>query len=261
MTHDRLEREIALLDEGRGCLDLTGFRAVAVGGADAGTWLQDLVTADVLGHGPGPAVRSLLLGPTGRIRADLHVLRQPDGFLLLQALDQPVAVNDLLAPYVLSSQVALRVLPTPDLVAIPGIGGWGFRPAGAEGLEPVSVTALETWRIRRGIARFPVDLDEDSLPAEAALDDGVVIDRAKGCFLGQESVAKVRNLGHPARVILGLRADGPVHAGDAVVAEGSDAGVLTSVEAPGGPGAVIARVRWAVRHAELRSGQGVLLSR
>ncbi|HEU4354462.1 MAG TPA: hypothetical protein VFT27_02625 [Actinomycetota bacterium] len=261
MTHDGLEREIALLDEGRGCLSLTGLRVVAVDGEDAGSWLQDLVTADVLALGPGVAVRSLLLGPTGRIRADLHVLREDESFLLLQALDQPVSVHDLLAPYVLSSHVALRVLQRPDLVAVPAMGGWRFPPSGVEGFEPVSDLALEAWRIRRGIARFPVDMDEDSLPAEGGLDDGIVIDRVKGCFLGQESVAKVRNLGHPARLVLGLRAGGPVHPGDAVLAEGAEAGVVTSVETPGDAGAVIARVRWAAREAELRAAAGAPLYR
>lgn len=261
MTHDGLEREVALLDEGRGCLVPSDLLAVAVEGGDAGTWLQDLVTADVLALGPGTAVRSLLLGPTGRIRADLHVLREREAFLLLQALDQPAPIHELLAPYVLSSDVALRVRSAPDLIAVPARGGWGFRPSGVEGFEPVSEIALETWRIRRGMARFPVDLDEDSLPAEGDLDDGIVIDRAKGCFLGQESVAKVRNLGHPARTILGLRAGGPVYAGDTVLAEGSEAGVVTSVETPDGTGAVIVRVRWAARDAELRTAGGVPLLR
>jgi folate-binding protein YgfZ len=254
-----LEREIEALDEGRASVTLEGFRTVEVGGADAAAWLQDLVTADVLALAPGQAVRSLLLGPTGRIRADLHVFRPPEGFLLFQALDQPSSVDDLLAPYVLSSDVTLRERPVPDLVAVPAIGGWTFAPAGGEGHDRVSAAALEAWRIRRGVARFPVDLDEDSLPAEAGLDDGVVIDRVKGCYLGQESVAKVRNLGHPARIALGLRADEAVRPGDPVLGDGSEAGVVTSVEAPGSAGAVIARVRWTSRDAELRTARGAVL--
>lgn len=261
MGSDGLEREIHALDEGRACLSLIAFRTVDVAGTDAGAWLQDLVTADVLALEPGGAVRSLLLGPTGRIRADLHALREPGRFLLLQALDQPTPVDGLLAPYVLSSDVTLRERPNPDLVAVPRVGGWAFRPSGADGLEPVSPDALEAWRIRHGVARFPVDLDEDSLPAEAGLDDGIVIDRTKGCYLGQESVAKVRNLGHPARVVLGLRAEGPVRPGDPVLAEGAEVGVVTSVEPAGGRGGAIARVRWAARDAELRAAGGAALRR
>jgi folate-binding protein YgfZ len=235
-------------------LTLDGFRAVEVGGADAVAWLQDLVTADVAALTAGEAARSLLLGPTGRIRADLHVLREPEGLLLLQTLDQPVRVDDLLAPYVLSSDVVLLERPSPELVALPGVLGWAFRPTPPENLELVSAAALETWRIRRGIARFPVDLDEESLPAEAGLDDGVVIDREKGCFLGQESVAKVRNLGHPTRIVLALVAEGAVRAGVPVLSDGDEAGVVTSVGVPGGPGAVIARIGWVFRDADLRAG-------
>jgi hypothetical protein len=152
---DALGREIDLLDEGRGCLTLAGFRAVEVGGADAVAWLQDLVTADVAALTAGEAARSLLLGPTGRIRADLHVLREPEGLLLLQTLDQPVRVDDLLAPYVLSSDVVLLERPSPELVALPGVLGWAFRSTPPENLQLVSAAALETWRIRRGLARFP----------------------------------------------------------------------------------------------------------
>ncbi len=57
----------------------------------------------------GEALRSFLLSPTGRIRADVLVLRSRagEGFLLLQGPGQPDAIADLLAPYVLSSEVEL----------------------------------------------------------------------------------------------------------------------------------------------------------
>jgi folate-binding protein YgfZ len=60
-----------------------------------------------------------------------------------------------------------------------------------EQFTQVGGEALEVWRIRRGVARFPIDLTEGSVPAEAGLD--ALIDTGKGCFLGQESVAKIRN--------------------------------------------------------------------
>ena len=255
-----LETEIGALDEGRGALSLDGFHVVEVTGPDAERWLQDLVTADVEALEPGEAVRSLLLGPTGRIRADLHVLRVAEGFLLVQALDQPVSVVDLLAPYVLSSDVAMRDVSPPGLAAVPRPGSWRFVAEGGD-LVPVGAEAVEAWRVRRGSARFPTDLDEDSLPAEAGLDDEVTIDRTKGCYLGQESVAKIRNLGHPARVIVSLRTDGPVRIGQAVLAGDVEAGLLTSVDATGETIATLARVRWDVREADLRTAGGVALRR
>jgi folate-binding Fe-S cluster repair protein YgfZ len=98
------------------------------------------------------------------------------------------------------------------------------------------------------------------LPAEAGLDAEPVIDRTKGCYLGQESVARVRNLGHPPRVVLAVRADGPLHPGLAVLAKGAQAGTVTSVEPDGGSGAMI-RIRWDAREAHLTAAGGVTLER
>lgn len=252
--------ELAALDAGRGAVTLEDFRAVAAAGADAERFLQDLLTADVADLREGEATPSLLLGPTGRIRAELHVLRRPDGFLLLQRRDQPTSVAELLARYVLSAEVRLTEEPTPPLLGVPSPGRWRFVPLDTPDLVRVSADALEAWRIRRGIPRFPVDLDEDSLPAEAGLDDGVTIARDKGCYLGQESVARVR-LGHPPRVVLALRAERPVPAGATVHVGGRVAGVVTSVEADAdGDVALLARIRWEHRDAELLAG-GVPLRR
>ncbi len=249
------------MDAGRGAVGLEGFRALAVRGADAERFLQDLLTADVARLEAGAAVRSLLLGPTGRIRADLHVLRRADGYLLLQSRDQPRPVAELLEPYVLSADVVLAEEPPPPLLGVPCAGPWRFVPAGSPGLVPVSPEALEAWRIRRGLPRFPVDLDEDSLPAEGGLDDGVTIARDKGCYLGQEAVARVRNLGHPTRIVLARRASAQVAPGEVVRAGAEEVGVVTSVDALGGPRvALLARVRWDARESEL-SVRGVALER
>src|SRR4029450_6543458 len=81
-----------------------------------------------------------------------------------------------------------------------------------------------------------------SLPAEAGLDDA--IDYGKGCFLGQEAVAKVRNLGHPARVLRHVRVPGSATAGDPIFADGAAVGELTSATHEDGSTVAIARVRW-----------------
>src|SRR5206468_12568680 len=109
------------------------------------------------------------------------------------------------------------------------------------GLEEAGAAALEGWRIRRGVPRMGADFDDRSLPAEAGLDD--VIDYGKGCFLGQEAVARVRNLGHPARILRRLRATAPARPGEPVFADGAAVGEVTS-SAGGRETALIARVRW-----------------
>jgi folate-binding protein YgfZ len=106
-----------------------------------------------------------------------------------------------------------------------------------------------------------VDLDEDSLPAEGDLDDGITIDRTKGCYVGQESVAKVRNLGHPTRVVLALEASERVVAGTSILLDDAQVGLVTSADAVGGGSVLLGRVRWNARDARLRTLDGTPLRR
>jgi len=266
--------ELAVLAHGRAALDLSGYRTVQVTGADARRWLGDLVTTDVASLRPGQARRSLLLDPTGHIRADLQVACADEGFWLFQEPHAGVDVGVTLARYVLSSDVELHDRSaTRHLMALPGSDDAieGFAPSitgpGVDvlldggsvpplGRMLVGGDAAEVWRIRAGRARMGVDFDETSIPAEAALD--ATIDAAKGCFLGQESVARVRNLGHPPRVLMHLRCDASVDAGASVMtADGAEAGTVTSaaIDDRGGT-VVLASITWQVRSASLATPGG-----
>jgi len=255
-----LEEQVDALDRGVGVLDLDGWTLVDVLGSDAEAWLNDLVTANVATLPIGGSVRSLLLGATGRIRADVVVHRLPNGFLLLQAPGQPRPIAELLDAYVLSSDVGLGPSGSTPAVRPARAGPWTVSSQQAGGV-PVSSEAFESWRIRARLPRFPVDLDEDSLPAEAGLDEAPVVDRHKGCYLGQESVAKVRNLGHPTRVVAGVEAREPVAAGQEVFSDAGPVGLLTSVDLPGGGRVGLARIRWEARDAALTTGADVPLVR
>lgn len=280
--------QLDALRSGHAYADLSRWRKVAVSGADARTWSNDLLSADLADLAEGTTRRSLLLSPTGRIRADVTVAATRRGLILFQDPIQATAVDELLAPYVLSSAVDLTDL-TDDLTLL-AVPGPGTRPpavdASADALRPsslgpgvdllaatdragrlrealgdlteVDADALEAWRIERGLARLGVDLGEDSLPNEAGLDHAVAY--RKGCFLGQEAVARVRNLGHPPFVVLAAGADGPVAAGDAVTVDGQAVGSVTSATpvAEGSTAAII-RVRWAARDAMLRTEGGAPL--
>jgi folate-binding protein YgfZ len=251
--------QIQALEAGRGVLDLDGWSATQLRGDDATRWLNDLVTASVESLQPGETVRSLLLGPTGRIRADVHVGRWNGGFLLLQGPGQPDPIGGLLDPYVLSSDVELAPARVDGLAVTPRPGPhWLIRSDRHGGIR-VGADAFEAWRVRHAIPRFPADVDEGSLPAEAGLDEEPVIDRAKGCYLGQESVARIRNLGHPRRLVLAVLAEGSVHIGERVFSTGADVGIVTSAD-PAGPAAFV-RIRWEARDSGLTTGDGVALRR
>ena len=258
MDQATLREEIEALEAGRAVLDLDGWGATEVRGADARGWLNDLVTASVETVPTGETVRSLLLGPTGRIRADLHVFRGDGRYLLLQGPGQLDPIAALLGPYVLSSDVELASAGLHGLALTPRPGPrWTI----AHDLEHdrVGREAFEAWRIRHAIPAFPADVDGDSLPSEAGLDEEPVIDRTKGCYLGQESVARIRNLGHPPRLVVPVEAKSSVHIGDPVFSTGAEAGIVTSVD-PASLAAII-RIRWDARDSELTTGEGIGLRR
>jgi hypothetical protein len=71
-----------------------------------------------------------------------------------------------------------------------------------------------------------------------------MVDTTKGCFLGQESVAKIRNLGRPPFLVVGLRADGPVVVGEPVLSAGGEVGRVTSALTSSDASVVLARVRY-----------------
>jgi folate-binding protein YgfZ len=253
-----LDEQIRALDDRRAFVRRRAW-TVRVWGADAATWLGDLVTAGIEDLLDGGSVRSLILSPTGRIRAEFHVLRAGPAFLLAQTSDQPEPIDAILAPYVLSSAVELERSDRAP-VLVPADDGWSAVDEPPDGHLEAGADAAEAWRIRRGIARFPVDLDPDSLPAEAGLDAPPVTDTGKGCFLGQEAVARVRNLGHPTRLVRGFDADAGVDAGETLRVDGADVGVVTSV-APGRTGgmALLARLRWDSRDKPVRTASGATL--
>lgn len=244
-----LEEQLSALEEGRAFSELSGFRIFEVRGSDAEAWLGDLVTAGVVGLEEGDSRPSLLLDPTGHIRAVFEVIRASGGFVLLQDPEQPDPVGRLLDRYVLSSDVTLTdvsgeqaAFALPAQVEVPR-SLWRSRHLAAvprserkalslslidSGLVAAGLDSREALRIRSGLPRFPVDLGATSIPAEASW-DRTMVDREKGCFLGQESIARVANLGHPPTVVVGLfAAHTTLRRGDPVFVAGERRGEVTS---------------------------------
>jgi folate-binding protein YgfZ len=278
--------QLEALDQDRAFAELIGWRVIAVRGNDARGWLHDLVTADIEGLAPEQARRSLVLTPTGRIRADIGVAAQEGLFLLLQAPDQPESIDGILAPYVLSSDVELEdrtarmalfavlgggaaedgsfLLSTPsvlgrgaNLVVETGAVDAVRHAVKSAGLVEVSLGSVEAWRVRHGRPRMGPDFGPDSLPAEAGLEDA--IDFVKGCFLGQESVAKVRNLGHPRRILRHVGSDAEIRPAEPVFAgDGPQVGEVTSAATVDGITDAIVRVRWEAATVPLSTAAGPL---
>ena len=279
------------LADGSAYAVLDGWQRTDVSGGDAIGWLNDLLSAELGSLEPAEARRSLLLSPTGRVRADVRAVRTTAGLTLLEPTGVADPVGTVLAPYVLSSDVSIS-RPRPAIVlAVPSARGADLvtegSPSGSEvarpsllgdgldliaeastaplaeaflrhGLRPASAGAAEALRVDRAIPRWGTDLRAGDLPIGLVDDDAVA--HAKGCYLGQEAIAKIRNLGHPPVVLRRLIADRPVGIGAALHAGGEPVGEVTSA-APARAGTVLlARVRWDARREPLALADGTVVT-
>lgn len=95
------------------------------------------------------------------------------------------------------------------------------------GTKPVGFDALNVHRVEAGIPRYGVDMDETNLPLEANLDRAISLN--KGCYIGQEIIARTTYLGHVNRKLVGLLlAEDPACRGDKVFQEEKEVGWITS---------------------------------
>jgi len=181
---------------------------VRVAGPDAADYLQRMVSNDVEALAQGEACPALLLTAKARVIAPLVVLRRADDdFLVLTETGLGELVRAHLARMRLRAQC--EVEPEEHQAVLVFGGGDGFatdwpgaREALDAGLEPtLSDEELEVRRIESGVPRWEHEIDDRILPAEAGL-DATHVSFSKGCYPGQEPVARLHFRGHPNR---GLR--------------------------------------------------------
>jgi folate-binding protein YgfZ len=98
----------------------------------------------------------------------------------------------------------------------------------AAGAVAVSEAVAECRRVERGRPRYGVDLDDSVIPQEAGLNERAV-SFTKGCYVGQETVARLHYRGKPNRHLRGLRLSDAASPGDELAFEGRPVGKLTSV--------------------------------
>jgi tRNA-modifying protein YgfZ len=193
---------------------------VAVTGPDAASYLNRMVSNEVEALPIGDSCEALLLTAKARIVAPLVVWRRStDDFLLLTEPDAgpPLARELLRARFAAKCEVALEehrsavvlgadehvsnarnALPTRDY----GVPAVELLDADAPAhAEPIGDDELERLRILARTPRLGRELDDRVMPAEAGLDERA-ISFTKGCYPGQEPVARLHYRGHPNR---GLR--------------------------------------------------------
>ena len=206
-------------------------------GPDAVTYVQSMVTNDVEAIEPGGGTYALLLTPKARVIADLEVFRTGADLVLACP---PETLDDVLGT-LLRARFRKKVALEPAGYALV----WGdadgalaelSTPIGVERLlaaAPNGGTAPDaTWelaRIEAGMPRFGHEFTPESMPAEAGLEDRA-ISFTKGCYPGQEPVARLHYRGHANRGVRGVRFDGsPAALGTHVTVDDADVGRVTSV--------------------------------
>ncbi len=98
----------------------------------------------------------------------------------------------------------------------------------ARGAVPVAEEAVECLRVERGCPRYGIDLDDSVIPQEAGLNQRAV-SFTKGCYVGQETVARLHYRGKPNRQLRGLRLSALVPAGSELLLDERPVGRLTTV--------------------------------
>lgn len=129
----------------------------------------------------------------------------------------------------------------------------------AQGLRDADAAEVESLRIERGLPRFGVEMDAETIPQEANLDALGAISFTKGCYTGQEVVARIHFRGHVNRHLRWLRSEQPLAKGAVVVdAEGKEVGDVRSstVSAERGPLAIAMVRREVVPGSDVRVRSG-----
>jgi folate-binding protein YgfZ len=127
----------------------------------------------------------------------------------------------------------------------------------AAGAAPVSEAAAEIVRVESGRPRFGLDMGSESMPAEAGITERAV-DFEKGCYIGQEPVARLHYRGKPNRTLRGLRLSEPADHGDPLRLGDREVGTIgTACLSPGlGPIALAIVRREAGEGDQLAVGDG-----
>jgi folate-binding protein YgfZ len=256
--YELLHEDAGLVQRDRAILELKG--------AEAAEFLQGQVTNDIEALAPGSGCYAALLDHKGKVRTDLRVLRLDTDRLIVDAepagrpildhvfrtysLGRQVTHTDLSDDHTVLSLIGPRsrdrletppggqehnhVLTPYGIAVTTDIGVdliCGERQAAAARADldvaEVSESAAECVRIESGRPRLGIDIDDTTIPQEAGLNERAV-SFTKGCYVGQETVARLHYKGKPNRHLRGLRLSAPATHGDPIMLGDRQVGTIGS---------------------------------
>jgi folate-binding protein YgfZ len=272
-------REQRAADQATAVVDRSNRGVLRITGPDRLSWLHSLTTQALEGLAAGESAQALILSPTGHV--EHHLTLTDDGAAVWVHVEPGTA--GALAQFLESMRFMLRVEVadvSPDYAVLSVLGpAAGDIVAGLEGVHasvnpgpfgtidllvardrlpeaagdlvrrgaaPAGMWAFEALRIAARVPRLGLDTDHRTIPHEVGWID-TAVHLTKGCYRGQETVARVHNLGHPPRRLVFLHLDGsadrlPAH-GDPVELAGDEPGDKQ--------GAAVGFTGSAARHYEL----------
>jgi tRNA-modifying protein YgfZ len=236
--------EYELVTDAVGMTDRSERAKFLVRGSEAADFLQGQVSNDVEALAPGQGCYATILNTKGKLRTDLRILRGGTWFFLDGEAIGHAVLRHMLETYSLGRDVQSEdVTATRALVSLLGPGArsvldaeppeeenafvegehglyvsthLGVDVIGEPGLElgvpAVSDDVAECVRIESGRPRLGYDMDAETMPQEAGINERAV-SFTKGCYVGQETVARLHYKGKPNRHLRGLRLSEPVERG------------------------------------------------
>ncbi|MEY4743829.1 MAG: hypothetical protein RIR34_1168 [Actinomycetota bacterium] len=271
---------------GDALVHLADHAVVSVSGEDRLSWLHSLLSQNIKNLQPGQSTQALLLDPQGHIEQILNILDDGETTWLIVAK----STADTLLAWLRKMVFRMKVVVSDRTADFEVVGSWGKAIEGsafswidgwlqtAPGGHRYGESPTEPWNLQLNaisVAYFPelvtsakwastdaldalriaahrpgiAEVDEKSLPHELDLLASAV-HLSKGCYRGQETVAKVHNLGHPPRRLVLLHLDGSVHTlpyvGDQITLS-IDAGK----DLVAAPGLIRGRVTSVAQHHEM----------
>ena len=209
------------LEAGDGFVDLSHRGVVRVSGPDRLTWLHSLTSQYLEGLPSGLPTAALILSPQGHVEHAMYGVDDGTAFTAhVEPGEAPALVDWLMRMrfmmrvevHDVTDEVAVTWRPAARIDGAP-YSGYTFVPradlaAYAEAAGPAcGMWAFEALRIARGEPRLGLDTDHRTIPNEAGW-IGTAVHLDKGCYRGQETVARVHTLGRPPRRLTLLHLDG-----------------------------------------------------
>ncbi|MEP6755771.1 MAG: hypothetical protein ABJA67_09740, partial [Chthonomonadales bacterium] len=239
------EDEYRTIRTGAALLDRTPLGKLRLTGSDRLTWLQGMVSNDL--NRPGPEFTSIdcfILDATGHVISDCQVTCYPDSLILLLPISQVDVIYERLQGFLIledveiteqseylsainlqgprASEVLSKYSPGANEVHFShnrtGSGGVDIIAPKSEieaiarklvdlGAQPAGERAFQAARIESGIPQFGTDFGPSTLAPEIGI-ESTHISYTKGCYVGQEIVARIQSRGHTNRFLTGFLIDG-----------------------------------------------------